>query len=278
MQVPLRFLTSSRPRTINLAGILCWIRKPTVVLCRLMFMLSKVCLLPSPPIGWRQLFNGRLTKEWAHLQQQYLERTKLVDKHRTGLTWSVQIICTIWRHWLEVWETRNQVIHGKDESTREKATRQKLKFQLEELYSLKDAVCSHHRNKFFEHDIDTHLQKKNNQLSNWIRINSGPIQASVKQAAELNRNSVRAIETYFRRVNTTYNQPPIHQRRSQSRQNTAAAQDTMTASVRTRRPRRNPSTTNLQRQRTRSNSQRIPPPSQPTPNNQRTRSRTHSQR
>eukprot|EP00542_Grammatophora_oceanica_P003085 CAMPEP_0194069092 /NCGR_PEP_ID=MMETSP0009_2-20130614/87454_1 /TAXON_ID=210454 /ORGANISM="Grammatophora oceanica, Strain CCMP 410" /LENGTH=143 /DNA_ID=CAMNT_0038722253 /DNA_START=407 /DNA_END=838 /DNA_ORIENTATION=+ len=30
--------------------------------------------------------------------------------------WSVQIICTIWRHWYEVWEIRNQVIHGNDKN------------------------------------------------------------------------------------------------------------------------------------------------------------------
>jgi hypothetical protein len=229
-------------------------------------------------IGWRQLFNGRLSKEWANIQQQYLVSSNQVDKFHTGQLWSVQIICTIWRHWFEVWDIRNKVIHGKDKSTRDLATRQRLKYQLEALYALQDAVCPHHRDKFFELDIETHLLKTNNQLDNWIRINSGPIHASIKQADELSRNSVRAIETYFRRVNTTRNQPPLHQRQSQPRSNPTAAQNSPTASTRARSSRRNQSTTKIRQQRARSTRQVAPTSqSQPTTNNQRRQSRSNPQ-
>jgi len=115
-------------------------------------------------IGWRQLINGRITKEWAHLQHQHLAKNNLIDKFRTGQTWSIQIICTIWTQWYQVWKIRNDVIHGKDRSTREQATKLRLKFKLEQLYALKSEVLRKHRNKFFEHDIETHLQKSNNQL------------------------------------------------------------------------------------------------------------------
>ena len=213
------------------------------------------------------------------LQQQHLVRNNLVDKCRTGQVWTVQIICTIWRHWYEVWEIRNQVIHGKDKSTRHQARRQRLKFQLEKLCALRNNVCARHRNKFFEHDIETHLRKSNNQLDNWIRINSGPIQASIKQAKIQARNSVRAIETYFRQVNTTRNQPPLHQRQPRSRNNPTAAQRNPTAPARTRSSRRPQPNTNNQRQRTRTTRQRNSTSRQrPTTNNQRPQQRTHPQR
>ena len=136
-----------------------------------------------------------------------------------------------------------------------------------------------HRNTFFEHDIETHLRKSNNQLDNWIRINSGPIQASIKQAAIQARNSVRAIETYFRRVNSTRNQPPLHQRQPRSRNNSTAAQHNPTAPARTRSSRRPPPNTNNQRQRTRTTRQRNSTSrTRTTTNNQRPPQRTHPQR
>jgi len=96
----------------------------------------------------------------------------------------------VWPY-IKVCENRSRVMHRKYQSSRAHAIRQRLKLQLETLYDLKDLVGPRHRNTFFECDIATHALKTKTHLT--IRLESGPIQASIKQAGELDRDRVRAL-------------------------------------------------------------------------------------
>jgi hypothetical protein len=60
-------------------------------------------------IGWRQLFNGKFSKEWSHIQDN-LYGTNLAspDQQKTGLRWQTKLILKIWG-WqtkliLKIWE------------------------------------------------------------------------------------------------------------------------------------------------------------------------------
>ena len=55
-------------------------------------------------LGWRQLFNGRLSQEWATLQDNYLHQHKLVSKRRSGHLWTTTIIKCLWEQWDKVWK------------------------------------------------------------------------------------------------------------------------------------------------------------------------------
>jgi hypothetical protein len=47
-------------------------------------------------IGWRQLFNGRLSTEWSRLQDEHLHQQGLHNKKTTGLLWTTMILSKIW--------------------------------------------------------------------------------------------------------------------------------------------------------------------------------------
>jgi hypothetical protein len=86
-------------------------------------------------IGWRQIFNGRMSKEWARLQSDYefiqRQRARDLGKYHAavasghgmthesvGTRWTSEIIHEIWVQWKVVWTQRNELIHGHDEQTR----------------------------------------------------------------------------------------------------------------------------------------------------------------
>jgi hypothetical protein len=46
-------------------------------------------------IGWRQLFNGRLSMEWLQLQEEHLHQQGLYNKKTAGLLWATTILSKI---------------------------------------------------------------------------------------------------------------------------------------------------------------------------------------
>jgi hypothetical protein len=59
-------------------------------------------------IGWRQLFNGRLSMEWSQLQDEHLHEQGLYNKKTTGLLWATTIFLSkIWKEWTLNWTICN---------------------------------------------------------------------------------------------------------------------------------------------------------------------------
>ena len=90
-------------------------------------------------IGWRQIFHGRFSNEWARLQDDYrfinLQRQEHSASHhgtikRTGDQWCQDITTVLWTQWQALWQLRNEVVHGRDETERQ---RQKEKGNLRKL-------------------------------------------------------------------------------------------------------------------------------------------------
>jgi hypothetical protein len=57
------------------------------------------------------LFNGRLSAEWANLQDNHLHANKLARKTQSGTLWTANIITAIWALFEVIWKLRNEVIY-----------------------------------------------------------------------------------------------------------------------------------------------------------------------
>eukprot|EP00980_Cylindrotheca_fusiformis_P007182 scaffold1514_cov118-Cylindrotheca_fusiformis.AAC.2 len=61
-------------------------------------------------IGWRQMFRGRVSREWAKIQQNtYDEKQK---KNITGTSWITEVVCLLLNQIFEVWKQRNDKVFG----------------------------------------------------------------------------------------------------------------------------------------------------------------------
>ena len=65
-------------------------------------------------IGWRQIFNERISKLW--LEHQGNTKTSS-GKVRMDYIWGVSIVETCLRMMIDLWEVRNEEVHGKEEAT-----------------------------------------------------------------------------------------------------------------------------------------------------------------
>jgi hypothetical protein len=78
-------------------------------------------------LGWRQLFNGRWSTEWARLQDQYLlQYHDPIPKKLRGQMWTSAHIDILWTSFRALWDSRNGKVHGVDTSTRTEVRQEKI--------------------------------------------------------------------------------------------------------------------------------------------------------
>ena len=97
-------------------------------------------ILSQLTIGQEQLFLGRFSSQWAHLQDAYLQRVSLSSPFFSGTRIITATINIIWLHVYNLWLRRNQDLHGDSPETIETADYAQAKREVLALYALKDKV------------------------------------------------------------------------------------------------------------------------------------------
>jgi hypothetical protein len=99
-------------------------------------------------IGWRQLFHGRFSREWARLHNDYQFTLRQQYDHnsayfkgtikRTGDQWCIDITTVLWSRWTELWKLRNDVVHGRDAQERQRNQEKENLRKLRHIYSIRE--------------------------------------------------------------------------------------------------------------------------------------------
>jgi hypothetical protein len=89
-------------------------------------------------IGWRHLFRGRLSTDWADLQQVHLQTNPARRVSDTGATWSTNVICFLWERFLLLWKSRNDVVFGDTPAATRQSAVTKVLIELRQLHSQRD--------------------------------------------------------------------------------------------------------------------------------------------
>jgi hypothetical protein len=157
-------------------------------------------------MGWRQIFQGRMCREWSRLQDRHLIDQQARNHTSSGLLWTTSIITTVWTSYFEMWDKRNKAVHGEDHKTRQIARRRKLAIELRHLHSQRDQALYTDHDIFIgdtPEDLEHYLDRTNvHHIENWLLIWKPVIVDSVKTAAALAISSVRPIREYFARLIT----------------------------------------------------------------------------
>eukprot|EP00957_Ditylum_brightwellii_P019789 1492752-Ditylum_brightwellii.AAC.1 len=89
-------------------------------------------------LNFMSLFDSIIHHDWAELQYDHLHDKKLWTPQSNGTQWSVQVITFLWDTFLDLWATRNEVVHGSDEKARNVLKAERYKSILETMYQHKD--------------------------------------------------------------------------------------------------------------------------------------------
>jgi exonuclease III len=149
-------------------------------------------------IGWRQLFNGRFSKQWSEIQNVHLNhiRRHIPWMKNTGQQWQVAIITVLWEEWHDLWKMRNSDVHGKDEATRAIAENREVSRRLSMIYDQRHHMEPSAQSLLFP-DIQTHLEQPMWVIQNWITINGPVFVASLRTVKTKAIQHVRSIRSYF---------------------------------------------------------------------------------
>jgi hypothetical protein len=147
-------------------------------------------------IGWRQIFNGRLSTEWSSLQDDYLNDKGIRTKKQTGQLWATHILTSIWDEWHVLWTIRNEVIHGHDQASRQRTQRREAELDIRAIYNQRNLLLPVDQDHLFD-DVETHLTHSTIAIRNWINTYGGMFADSISRAKQRATLGVRSIRSYF---------------------------------------------------------------------------------
>ena len=88
-----------------------------------------------------------MSVEWMDLQEHYM-RNQGIDK--AGYIWGAAIVECFLKNVAEVWDTRNEDVHGKNKTEKQHRRKQKLAKQMRDLQKEKEYIL-------YDHDRDDHI-------------------------------------------------------------------------------------------------------------------------
>ena len=149
-------------------------------------------------IGWHQLLHGRAVRAWRQTVAPPHTPRHGESKDSTETTWVTNMLDTIWTGWFNVWEARNEFVHGKTKTEKQDRKRAEIEQKIRMIYENKDKYLPSER-RLLGDDVEEFIESKGyTALANWERV-WGPLLA--KSAAECRLRAlrgVRPIPTYFK--------------------------------------------------------------------------------
>jgi ribonuclease HI len=158
-------------------------------------------IIQQNAIGWRQVFNGRFSNEWAQVQNEYTARRTTANSTcksvgLNGLQWQQKFILEIWKSWRKVWTLRNEMVHGKDLAAQKVAQRQAITAELHAIYQHRNHIEPHVQTLLLP-DVQEHLQRPPGATRNWLNTNVPVLRESLRRAKRNAVKGVRSIKSYF---------------------------------------------------------------------------------
>ena len=151
-------------------------------------------ILNQNAIGWKHVFLGRFTWDWADQQDDYYATHPGINpkKRRSGERWQVAIIGrTLWEQWYELWCcVRNTYVHGAD------ATQRDLLRTLRALYAKRKSYEPSAQELLMK-DIWDHETLSTRQIKNWLAIHAPVFRTSYRRAKKVAIAGMKSIRHYF---------------------------------------------------------------------------------
>ena len=151
-------------------------------------------------VGWSHLLRGRFCTEWslAHDQQSRFQTEK--ERVRGSLLIS-RLIVVCFQFFLDLWDTRNSIVHGHTFNEQQIRRKQKLLRIITSLHREQHLCLSRDRSLFLTETIDelpTICENKTPAfLDNWIRTWKPAIKKSIQSAKKMAAQHVKTLDKYF---------------------------------------------------------------------------------
>jgi hypothetical protein len=151
-------------------------------------------------VGWAQMFQGRLVKEWGILQEEFLEEhngeLKLDRRYYTGDIWVRKLIYLLWRTIRTQWDLRNGNRHGLTTEENHAIRHKRLVGQLTEQYAQAPCMLAADR-VLLDEPLGQKLRKSPGSLELWLKRTRPTIRISTQAVTEVISRTHKRITQFF---------------------------------------------------------------------------------
>ena len=146
-------------------------------------------------IGWDHFFRGKWSRDWIHLQKQYLAR---IGKRasRSQEQWTTSLLRLIWDKLHNIWCQRNKRRHGHDSRLHRDLSLDRCKRIIISLYELRGKVQPQDDYVFYE-KLEDHLEQNVEELRQWIAVNQPLLTYSARSATRAATLNTNVLSKYF---------------------------------------------------------------------------------
>ena len=115
-------------------------------------------------MGWCHVFTGHLSQQWEILQENTSKNDKLIAKHQ----WAANIVTVILKQVINLWEMRNEEVHGATKSEQQNKLLSKQKEKITEILELKTKCLARDHFTFPEDPNKLLKESSASRLATWL--------------------------------------------------------------------------------------------------------------
>jgi len=161
-------------------------------------------------IGWRHFFAGKISTEWLQLQEESITTTK--GAKQVGYIWGASIMEVALSKSIELWELRNEEVHGKTIEQQEHTRKSKLAIEVKRLNAMREHARPSDVCLFIDQE-DIYLEISTARtMATYISSHRRAIIDSVKKWAATSQTGVTSILNWLHDCNTVETIEKIHTR------------------------------------------------------------------
>jgi hypothetical protein len=148
-------------------------------------------------IGWQHILKGRFSHHWIQIQQYLINnQPDIGDTKQSGERWLRLVINQLWTSLWQVWQTRNNDLHGRDKTERERKRLEKLTPQVVALYDTVDRLLANDK-IIFETPITERLKTPSRELETWIKLVKPTVKQAIADADAFILQTNHTLQTYL---------------------------------------------------------------------------------
>lgn len=155
----------------------------------------RAAIIDQDRIGWQHILYGRLATSMITHSESYFRHNNESTSRFNGKQWGRKTITAIWQIMLQLWKTRNDIIHDHQTQAQNTLQQQILTERVTNCFRHKDQVTANDRMHIFNSTAEELLQKDTRTIKAWLTTAERVIR-HIRRKSRLKNSSSRLLETY----------------------------------------------------------------------------------
>ena len=148
-------------------------------------------------IGWRNFFAGKISQHWLNLHDSFSNNK---SKHSQSYVWGASIVETTLRLMIDLWNLRNEEVHGKTVNEREQKRKHRLLKKIDECFAKITEMRPSDRCLMPENRDDFVESSTSNDLAEWLASHQKMINNSIEKWKKRSEKGTRNIGDWLKTV------------------------------------------------------------------------------